>query len=183
MTTPGIKAIGYCVNYNKQGEWAFSLALNLARCHELQLNIFHFVSDPYKREEVEHKSQRTVDEKSLIEMERKMRLHYDERLGDYLDVGFRLCEKREWIELHRCLCKHEFQLLVLARPSLDATFGERLLTEFADDFVCPVILVGPDAETELTLNEPARLMAYRLGLDDEDYSDVKSIRLASNLHT
>ena len=183
MTTPGMSAIGYCVNYSKQGEWAFSLALDLARRHGLQLNIFHFVSDPYKRGDVAQTSQRVVDDKSLIEMEREMRLHYDERLGDYLDAGFRLCEENEWTELHRCLCNHEFQLLVLARPSFGATFGDRLLTEFADGFVCPVVLVGPDDETELALNEPARLMAYRLGLDDEAYGDVKTIQLASNLHT
>ena len=179
MTTPGLKAIGYCVNYSKQGEWAFALALDLAMRYELQLNIFHFVSDPYQAKAAARPT--SPGDEALVEIEKKMRLHYDERLGDYLDVGFRLCEQNEWTELHRCLCKHEFQLLVLARPTSDATFGSRLLTEFADGFVCPVVLVGPHAGTELTFNEPARLMAYRLGLDQ--FGTAKSARLASNLHS
>ncbi len=182
MTTPGIRSIGYCVNYSEQGEWAFSLALDLARRHGLQLNIFHFVADPYTRRDAARASNREVDEKTLIAMEKKMRLHYDERLGDYLDVGFRLCEENAWTELHRCLCKHEFQLLVLARPSMAATFGDRPLTEFAGDFVCPVVLVGPDAESDLALNDPARLVAYRLGLDEDPKRNAKPLRLASNLH-
>ncbi len=182
MTTPGIKAIGYCVNYSKQGEWAFSLALDLARRNGLQLNIFCFVSDPYDKGDDKQPPHAAVDEASLIEMEKLMRLHYDERLGDYLDAGFRLCRENEWTELHRCLCKHEFQLLVLARPTLEATFGDRLLTRFAQDFVCPVVLVGPDAETDLVFNDPARLMAYRLGWDDEEKESAKLARLASNLH-
>ena len=166
MTTPGLNAIGYCVNYSQQGEWAFSLALEIARRHSLQLNVFHFVSDPYKTGGIDHSPfENENGEQTLIEMEKKMRLHYDDRLGDYLDVGFRLCEENEWTELHRCLCKHEFQLLVLALPSKEAAFGSRRLIDFADGFVCPVVLVGPDAETEITLNEPARLIAYRVGLD------------------
>ena len=54
----------------------------------------------------------------------------------------------------------------------------RLLIDFADGFVCPVVLVGPDAETEITLNEPARLIAYRVGLDKKR---EKTTSLASHL--
>ena len=131
MTTPEINAIGYCVNYSKQGDWAFALALEIARRHKLQLNIFHFTSNPYEKGRSRRGPMEELDEQTLIEMEKKMRLHYDERLGDYLDVGFRLCEENEWTELHRCLCKHEFQLLVLALPSKDAPFGDRRLIDFA----------------------------------------------------
>jgi hypothetical protein len=104
-------------------------------------------------------------DRALIEMEKRMRLHFDERLGDYLDVGFRLCERNEWSELHHCLCEREFQLLVMGLPSLDASFGRRRLVEFADSFVCPVALVGPDARSEITLNDPARLLASRIDLE------------------
>jgi hypothetical protein len=166
MTTASINAIGYCVNYSEQGEWAFSLALDIARRNELQLNIFHFVADPYNKGVDKTDDLNEAErEQMMIDLEREMRMYYDERLGDYLDAGFRLCEENEWTELHRCLCKQEFQLLVLALPSVEATFGTRRLVDFAKRFVCPVVLVGPDAKTELTLNEPARLIAYRLGLD------------------
>lgn len=166
MTTPGIDSIGYCVNYTEQGDWAFELALGISRRYRLQLNIFHFLSDPYDRYATtspnlskEHRTKLSID------LERQMRLYYEDRLGDYLDVGFRLCEDNEWTELHRCLSKREFQLLVLAMPDMGATFGRRDLVEFAQGFVCPVALVGPSKPTEISLNDPARLISYRVGID------------------
>ncbi len=175
MTIPVIQSVGFCVNYSEQGNWAFELALDLARRKGLQLNVFHFLSDPYEEEEAvppglsrDQRAQRT------IAMERKMRLYYDDRLGDYLDVGFRLCEDNEWVELHRCLTKQEFQLLVLAYPRTGATFGKKPLERFADGFVCPVILVGPDSPRQLRLNSPAQIMSYRLGLDQDVCTPIDS---------
>ena len=167
MTTPRIKAIGYCANDTEPGEWAFSLALDMASRHRLQLNIFQFVSDPYRDgdgadPEVTAADRNAVD---LVEMEKRLRLHYDDLLGEYTDVGFRLCEDNEWTELHRCLCKQEFQLLVMANPYPNTLFGKRTLVDFARNFVSPVVLVGPTAPTELSLNAPAKLVAYRVGLE------------------
>ena len=168
MTTPRIKAIGYCANYTPQGEWAFSLAFDMATRHNLQLNVFQFVNDPYRDAAAkETGTPEGTPRPDLVQMEKTLRLHYDERLGDYDDVGFRLCEDNEWTELHRCLCKHEFQLLVMANPYEKTLFGKRTLIDFARDFVSPVILVGPNDEKELTLNAPAKLVAYRVGLATE----------------
>ena len=50
MTTTAIHAVGFCAHYSRQGDWAFQLALNMARAENLQLNIFHFFSDPYGEE-------------------------------------------------------------------------------------------------------------------------------------
>jgi hypothetical protein len=100
----------------------------------------------------------------MVEKEKQLRLYYDSKLGDYLDVGFRLCEGKEWMELHRCLSRREFQVLVLPCPTFDATFGRRSLEEFVDNFVCPVVLVGPTSPFDIKLNSPARLIADRLGL-------------------
>jgi len=176
MTIPVIQSVGFCVNYSSQGDWAFEFALDLARRKGLQLNVFHFLSDPYEEYEAapselseEERTQRTVA------MERKMRLYYDDRLGEYLDVGFRLCEDNEWVELHRCLTKQEFQLLVLAYPRTGATFGKKALEQFADGFVCPVILVGPDSPHQLRLNSPAQMQAYRLGLDQAQCAPLASL--------
>jgi len=162
MTTLAIKAIGFCVNYTEQGDRAFSLALKLARRNRLQFNIFHFLSDPYNPADTAYRDLTGKKrEAHLIEMERTMRLYYDDRLADYLDAGFRLCENNEWIELHRCLAKSEFQTLVLACPSADAVFGRRSLLTFAGSFVCPVIVVGP-GNRDLRFNAPARLVVDRL---------------------
>jgi len=169
MTIPSIRAVGFCVNYSRQGDRAFELALDIARNRQLQLNIFHFLSDPYEPGK-NAASDLPDDEVSRlsVEMERKMRLYYDEKLGDYLDVGFRLCEDNEWTELHRCLCKKDFQLLILACPSENAVFGNRSLKNFAEGFVCPVILVGPESRSQLRLNKPALLMDNLIGLNREE---------------
>ena len=166
MTMTSLQAVGYCAHYSTQGDWALSLALAMARRSGLQLNIFHFLSDPYeqadKTDPVLHGEQlRDV----AVEKEKELRLHYDPKLGDYLDVGFRLCEDREWTELHRCLTRREFQVLVLACPGHGATFGGKPMDEFMDSFVCPVILVGPTSPLDVRLNSPARLIAGRLGLE------------------
>jgi hypothetical protein len=162
MTTLTIKAVGFCVNYTEQGDRAFALALDIAKRNLLQLNVFHFLEDPYQAGKAVHgemaEAKRT---QKLVDMERRMRLYYDERLGDYLDVGFRLCERNEWTELHRCLSRREFQTLILACPSADASFAQKPLTEFAGSFLCPVIVVGPEPH-QLRFNPPSRLVLDQL---------------------
>lgn len=165
MTMPSIEAVGFCAQYSPQGDWAFDLALAIARRHSLQLNIFHFLSDPYDPDDREEEGRNREESLQLaVDKEKQLRLYYDPKLDDYLDVGFRLCEDREWTELHRCLSRREFQVLVLAYPSHGATFGGRSIEDFADRFVCPVVLVGPTSPFDIKLNNPARLIAERLGL-------------------
>jgi hypothetical protein len=166
MTMTSLRAVGFCAHYSKQGDWAFELALGLARRNQLQLNIFHFLSDPYDPEDLSAKGEDPSEiQRIAVEKEKQLRLYYDPKLGDFLEVGFRLCEDREWAELHRCLTRQEFQVLVLPRPRLDSTFGGKSLYEFMDRFVCPVVAVGPASHLDIRLNKPARLIAYRLGLE------------------
>jgi len=166
MTTTAIDAVGFCAHYSPQGDWAFDFALALSRKHGRQLNIFHFLSDPYATvyEGLDALSP-AARVQLLIDRERELRFYYDERLGDYLEAGFRVCEDEEWTELHRCLCKREFQVLVLGVPGPDAVFGGRPIRDFAQSFVCPVVLVGPGQPDEISLNDPAALLADALGLE------------------
>ena len=167
MTATTIDAVGFCAHYSTQGDWAFEFALELARKHGIKLNIFHFLGDPYNpRDTGPIGMNREQFDGFLIEREKELRLYYDTRLGDYLEAGFRLCEDNEWTELHRCLCKREFQVLVLGFPQPDAVFWHRPIREFAAAFVCPVILVGPDSPDEISLNSPAALLAEKLGLEN-----------------
>ena len=172
MTTTAIHSVGFCACYSTQGDWAFDYALRLAQTHDLRLNIFHFLADPYDSGAKATGSSSAERNSLIIEREKKMRLYYDTRLGDYLNAGFRLCEDNEWTELHRCLCKREFDVLVLGYPSYGASFGGRSLTEFAHRFVCPVVLVGPRSPHEYHLNSPAALQADKLGLADADWCRV-----------
>ena len=167
MTMTSLQAVGYCAHYSTQGDWALSLALAMARRNGLQLNIFHFLSDPYSSGD---RTEPLLDGEQLrsvvVQKEKELRMRYDPKLGDYLDVGFRLCEDCEWTELHRCLTRREFQVLVLACPQYDSTFGGKPVDEFMDSFVCPVVLVGPTSPLDVRLNSPARLIAQRLGLEN-----------------
>ncbi len=162
MTVPAIRAVGFCPHrFSEAGEWAFGYALSLARSNALQLDILLFLADPFAfpRKPPPPRDKRRA---LAVELEREARLHFEDKLGDYLDVGFRVCEGDEWHELHKCLSRHEFQVLVLPYPKRGAVFAGLPIERFADALVCPVVLVGPHGRDELRLNSPASLFADRL---------------------
>jgi hypothetical protein len=174
MTIPRIEAVGFCAHYSEQGDWAFDYALNLAREHDLQLNVFHFLSDPYVPDD---DTERLLPAEELADLaiakEREMRLYYDERAGEFLDVGFRLCYDNSWRELHRCLAGREFQLLVLAKPLAECEFAGKPIDEFANSFVCPVILVGPDRPDQFSLNSSAALRSDRIPVPADSWRRIE----------
>jgi hypothetical protein len=168
MAIPTLNAVGFCAHYSEQGDWGFDYALRLTRLHLIQLNVFHFLTDPYGQRG-DHADLPSGKElaRLIIEREKELRLYYDRLAGDYVDVGFRLCEHAEWVELHRCLVAREFQVLVLPYIHAGATFGRRPIEEFAESFICPVVLVGPDGPDQFRLNPPAKLIQHKLGLESE----------------
>ena len=176
MTIPTLNAVGFCAHYSEQGDWAFDYALELSRMHGVQLNVFHFLADPYdpagapptglSHEEME---------RLVVKKERELRMYYDERAGDYLEVGFRLCEDNSWRELHRCLVKREFQVLVLGYVAPNACFGRKPLEEFAEGFACPVVLVGPHDPRQLHINATAALISADLGLPDGAWEQIELV--------
>ena len=174
MTVPNINAVGFCAHYSEPGDWAFDYALDLSRKHSLQLNVFHFLSDPYREEVDFYQSLPKMElERIAIERERELRLYYDQRAGDYLKVGFRLCYDDSWRELHRCLLIHEFQLLVLGYVTPDALFTRKPIEKFAESFVCPVVLVGPEKPDQYRLNSQAALLIEKLGLEEIPWKRIE----------
>jgi hypothetical protein len=174
MTTVSLNAVGFCAHYSRQGDWAFNYALQLSSQKSLHLNVFHFLADPYDPNDTTGKGLAYQERERLaIEKERELRLYYDELAGDYLEVGFRLCEDNEWTELHRCLLKKEFQVLVLGFVRTDAMFGGKPILEFANAFVSPVVLVGPNSPNEFYLNAAAALVSEKLGFG-KGFVDVGS---------
>jgi hypothetical protein len=173
MVTAALHAVGFCAHYSQQGDWAFDYALELSRSHEIQLNVFHFLADPYdpKANVPSYLSPPDLG-RLVVERERELRMYYDERAGDYLEVGFRLCEDKEWLELHRCLMEREFQVLVLGYVARDAQFAGKPIEEFADSFVCPVVLVGPEHPRQFHLNGPATLIRGNLGLPEGSWDRI-----------
>jgi hypothetical protein len=176
MTINTIKAVGFCAHYSAPGDWAFDFALNLARRSTLPLNVFHFLSDPYNpADDTSKVLTGEARERLAIELERELRLYYDNRAGEYLNVGFRLCEDNEWKELHRCLLHREFQILVLGYATPGAIFAGRPIEEFADGFVGATILVGPDRPDQLHLNSRAALIADQMGLVEGSWEPIESV--------
>jgi hypothetical protein len=176
MAIPTLNAIGFCAHYSEPGDWAFDYALKLSRGHAIQLNVFHFLEDPYDPTDTTGRNlSRQERVKLAIERERELRLYYDRRAGDYLDVGFRLCEDNEWTELHRCLLIREFQVLVLGYVNHASTFAGRPLEEFANAFVCPVVLVGPDDPELFRINSRAALIVDKLILPAGHWSVIQQV--------
>ena len=87
-----MKGIGLCAIFSRQGDWAFDYALSLARKHKAKLNVFHFLESPYavRRDVVfvDAKKDKTavVTPDLIAKKDKELRLKYDERLGDYIDV-------------------------------------------------------------------------------------------------
>ena len=143
-------------------------ALGLARSRPAILNVFSFVESPYEAPQDLAPRQapaRDVDDRTLIQMDRKLREYYDERLGDFLEVGFRVCESgRHNLELRHCLKRKEYQLLIVPYLAYGATFGNMPLEEFAYRFNAPVLLVGPERADQYHLNPPAQVIAGTIDL-------------------
>ena len=68
-----------------------------------------------------------------------MREYYEPRLGDFTNVGFRICEGLADAELHRCLMHQEYQVLVLPYRDFGIRFAGRTIEEFAYAFGGPVV--------------------------------------------
>lgn len=177
MTVQEIKGIGFCALPTEVGDRALSVALDCARRYEVQLDIFFFPSSPFEphASRGRYGENASLTHRESVELERQIRLYYDSRLGDYLDVGFRLCAGDEDPELRRCLLfRKEYDVLVLPFPEHDCCFGNVPLVEFAESLPCPVILVGPETSTTPWLNPAARPLAAGLLGEGATWSELAS---------
>ncbi len=108
-----MNGVGLCAIFSRQGDWAFDYALSLARHYKTKLNIFHFLASPYmlRRDVVFVDAEKTetapVSPELIAQKDREMREMFDPLLGDYVDVGFRLCEGNDEWELRKCFRKGE----------------------------------------------------------------------------
>ncbi len=157
-----MNGIGLCAIFSKQGDWAFDYALALARHHKTKLNIFHFLESPYalRRDVVFVDAEKTrtaqVTPEFIQQKDKEIREKFDDRLGDYVEVGFRLCEGNDEFELRKCFKKGDYEVLVIGYKEKGAAFGgTTTIEEFASKFKGPVILVGPDFPDSFFLNEAA----------------------------
>jgi len=162
MTTLNVEKVGLVADYSQAGQWAFDLAFRIARSEKLQLNIFRFLESPYdvplNTSPCDIPSH-SWDETVVIAKDRELREYYDGQLGDYTDVGFRVCgSARHNLELKRCLKHKEYQLLILPYVRYGVSFGNMPIEEFAYRFNAPVLLVGPGHAKEYHANPGAKIL-------------------------
>ncbi len=176
-----MKGVGLCAVFSRQGDWAFDYALELARHHQTRLNIFHFLDSPYmlRRDVVfvdaEKTETATVTPELITKKDREMRETLDPRLGDYTDVGFRLCEGNDEIELRKCFKKGEYQVLVIGYKEKGAGFGGTTTIEaFAQKFHGPVVLVGPDSADQYSINEHAEKRLAELLIPEGKWTKISA---------
>ena len=157
-----VKGVGLCALFSRPGDWAFDYALALARAHQCRLNVFYFLQSPYKlRRDVvfvdaAHTQTAPVTPELIAQKDRELREQFDDRLGDYTDVGFRLCEGADEWELRKCFRRGQYDVLVIGYEKRGANFGGTNTIEgFALSFKGPVVMVGPDAPDSFYLNQPA----------------------------
>jgi len=178
MTMQSIRGVGYCARMSEVGDWAFNVSLDLAVRHDVRLDVFFFPvapSQPHaprgRRGELAAPSP-----DRQVALERDVRFYYDQLLGEFVNVGFRLCEGDEEPELRRCLLvRKEYDVLVLAYEGYRCRFGQKTIEEFAESMPCPTMLVGPERPEQVFLNSAAELYAETLGLGPGDYHRVREV--------
>jgi hypothetical protein len=117
----------------------------------------------------------TVTPELITKKDREMRETLDPRLGDYADVGFRLCEGNDEIELRKCFKKGEYEVLVLGYKEKGAGFGGTTTIEaFAQKFHGPVVLVGPDSADQYCINEHAEKRLADLLIPEGKWTKVSA---------
>ena len=185
MTTYKIDKVGLVAHYSKQGDWAFSKAFDLAKMQNLQLNIFYFIRSSFDMpQDKAPKEIQTSDipEKIIISEDRRLREYYDDILGDYVDVGFRVCESvRHNFELRLCLMKQEFNILFIPYLYKNVPFGNMPIEEFVFRFHAPIVLVGPGSKNQFYLNPPARLIVENISLSNKKWHLIEKPEKYQNL--
>ena len=168
MTTFAVKDVGFCADFSQQGEWAFDYALSLAQSLNLGLKVFYVPELAW-----DHKSCPLLPDKEEIALDRRVREYYETRLGDFVEVGFRICQGFTDRELRRCLMGGMYQVLVLAYRGIGAPFAGRMIEEFAYAFNGPVVMVGPDRPNQFLVNPGAALLSSRLHLEEAEWAELR----------
>jgi len=174
-----MEAIGLCSHYSRQGDWAFDYAFGLASKKDIQLNIFHWLESPFRfRRDIVYSNDKKqevvrVTDEFQVKKELELREYYEAKLGDFVKVGFRLCEGNEGAELARCLRRREYDLLVMGYLDRGADFGGQVIERFASNFRTPVVMVGPDKPNSFHLNKLAADIADQLGIKEGEWSLIE----------
>jgi hypothetical protein len=183
-----MKTIGLCTHFSQTDEWAFDYALRLARSHDWQMNICHWLNSPYSlRRDViysdlfETGRAEPITPALLTRLELQLRQYYDPKLGDFEQAAFRLCEGLYQVELVRCFRQHLLDLVVMGyqAPSEQDVSGEQPLEDFALHIEYPLVIVGPHSPDEYLLNPAAAALLDELLLPQGSWRVIAPVPMAA----
>lgn len=159
-----MKSIGICTQFTQSDDWAFDLGLQMARLGAHKLVICHWLQSPYRlRRDIVNDDLFSPNGTVAItpalrtRFEYQLRECFEERLGDFTEVAFKLCEGQYQVELARCFRQHLLDNVLMGyQPEAnDMPGGVLPQAEFAASFQHPVVLVGVDGEKSFWLNPQA----------------------------
>jgi hypothetical protein len=167
--------VGFCTHFSKTDEWAFEYALNLARMNDWHLNICHWLESPYRiRRDIvfdnlfDSREIAPVTPGLLARLELQLREYYEPQLGDFTEVGFRLCEGGYQIELIRCFRNELLDVVIMGYqpPPETGTAADLPLEDFAEQVPFPFILVGVDGPNTYLINSQAAEIHHQMALPE-----------------
>ena len=178
-----MKKIGLCTHFSQSDEWAFDFALELVRKQGWQLTICHWLNSPYslRRDMVyptlhEGGEPQPITPALLTKLELELRQYFEPKLGNFTDVGFKLCEGMYQVELARCFRQNLLDLVVLGYPPTDPeTSNEQPLEEFAAHLNYPLVIVGPDTPDHFMLNQAAQGWLDELQIQENSWQAVELV--------
>lgn len=155
--------IGLCTHLCDTDEAAFDYALKLVKHHNWQLNICHWLSSPYRLrrdmipDDLFHPTQAIpANPRLLAQLELQLRQHYDQRLGDFTNVAFKLCEGMYQVEIVRCFRQHLLDLVIMGYQPQDTLEPDaKPMEEFAQQLAYPLVIVGYQGPNTYLLNPKA----------------------------
>lgn len=183
-----MRTIGLCTHFSKTDEWAFDYAFKLAQTLGTQLNICHWLESPYtiRRDIVyddlfEPTQIVTVTPELLNRLELQLREYYEPKLGDFTEVGFKLCEGAYRVELLRCFRQDLLDLVVMGYqlPLEEAVVEDRSLEDFAASIDYPIVIVGLDGPESFLLNMKALEILHQLDLPEGSWKVIRSALVRS----
>ena len=152
--------IGLCTHICETDDWAFNFALNLVKAHNWQLNICHWLPSPYRLrrdmipDDLFHPQKSLpANPQLLAQLELQLRQYYDERLGDFTNVAFKLCEGMYQVEMVRCFRQHLLDLVVMGYQTQDALEPDaKPMQEFASNLTNQLVNFGHQGPSSYLLN-------------------------------
>ena len=182
-----MKTVGLCTHFTHTDEWAFEYAFKLARSRGLQLNICHWLESPYQiRRDIvfddlfdPHETV-SISPQLLTKFDLQLRQYYEPKLGDFTDVGFKLCEGAYQVELIRCFRQHFLDLVVIGyqEPNPEASSSEQPLELFALNLPYPIVIVGADGPDSFLLNAKAFELRQQLALPEGSWQVLEDAHVS-----